>query len=360
MPSKRKPRAGSLQFWPRKRAKRIYPRVSTYPDIDESSLEKPKLLAFAGYKAGMMHLLRKDTKKGSPTFGEDISVAVTVLDCPAMLAVGVRAYRSTTNGLSVVTEAWADKLPKGFEIRRKSLKTKKVAKKKSQKKGGKSKKQENKEEEKKPSVSTQIAKMKKEQDNVASVRLIVSTQPKKVGFGKKTNDIFEIEIAGKTVEDKLEFARETLGKEIKLTDVLREGELVDTISVSKGKGTQGPVKRFGVVIQGPHAKGKRRHVGSLGQEQPGKVRWTVAQAGQMGFNKRTEYNKRILKIDDDDQAGKEITPSAGFETYGVVKGPYIIIEGSVPGPSKRLIFLRTPIRPKADRYVVPEIKEIVK
>ena len=90
MPTRRKPRAGSLQFWPRKRAKRMYPRMNTYPPIDESKLDTPKLLAFAGYKAGMLHVIRKDTTKGSPTFGEDIVVPATVLDCPPIVAVGVR------------------------------------------------------------------------------------------------------------------------------------------------------------------------------------------------------------------------------------------------------------------------------
>ncbi len=344
MPTRRKPRAGSLQFWPRKRAKRIYPRVSTYPSIDESKLEKPKLLAFAGYKAGMLQLVRKDTTKGSPTFGEDIVVPVTVLDCPPMIAVGVRAYKSTTRGLSVINEAWADKLPKGFELKRKSKKTSKAKKK----------------ETRKNNASTQFAKMEKELDKIASVRLIVATQPKLAGFGKKTTDVFEVEIAGKSVKEKLDFARELLGTEIKPTDVFREGELVDAIGITKGKGTVGPVKRFGITIQNRHAKGKRRHVGSLGQEEPGRVRWTVPMAGQLGFQQRTEYNKRILKMNDDPDAGKDVTPKSGFKNYGIIKGPYVLIEGSVPGPKKRLIFLRSAIRPGRNKFVLPEIKEIVK
>jgi large subunit ribosomal protein L3 len=330
----------------------MYPRINTYPSVDESKLDKPKLLAFAGYKAGMLQAVVKDTTKGSPTFGEDISVPVTVLDCPAMMVVGVRAYRSTTRGLSIIAEAWADKLPKGFEIKRKSTKTKKAKTKK--------KKKETKKEKKKPTASTQIAKMKKELDKIVSVRLIVATQPKLVGFGKKTTDVFEIEVAGNGVEEKLEFAKETLGSEVKASDVLREGELVDAIGITTGKGTTGPVKRFGITIQNRHAKGKRRHVGSLGQEEPGRVRWTVPMAGQMGFQQRTEYNKRVLKINDAEAAGKEITPKSGFTNYGVVRGSYVVVEGSVPGPRKRLIFLRVAMRPKKARYILPEIKEIVK
>lgn len=350
MPTRRKPRAGSLQFYPRKRAKRIYPRMNSYPSIDESKLDKPKLLAFAGYKAGMLHIIAKDTKKGSASFGEDIRVPVTVLDCPPMIAVGVRAYKLTTHGLSIITEAWADKLPKDFELKRKSKKTSKKSK----------KKEKEKKTERKHSASTQFAKMEKELEGIASVRLIVATQPKLAGFGKKTTDVFEIEIAAKSTSDKLSFAKEILGKEIKPTDVLREGELIDAIAITKGKGTAGPVKRFGVAIQSRHAKGKRRHVGSLGQEDPGRVRWTVPMAGQLGFQQRTELNKRVLKINDSKEAGKEITSKSGFKGYGVVQGPYVILEGSVPGPKKRLIFLRAAIRSGKRKFAVPEIKEIVK
>jgi large subunit ribosomal protein L3 len=151
-----------------------------------------------------------------------------------------------------------------------------------------------------------------------------------------------------------------LGKEVKPSDVLKEGEAVDAIGITKGKGTTGPVKRFGIVIQNRHAKGKRRHVGSLGQEQPGRVRWTVPMAGQMGFQQRTELNKRVLKINEVEKAGAEITPVAGFKGYGLVKGPYILVEGSVPGHKKRLVFLRTAMRPGRNRFVAPEIKEIVR
>ena len=137
---------------------------------------------------------------------------------------------------------------------------------------------------------------------------------------------------------------------------MKEGELVDVVSVTRGQGTQGPVKRFGVKIQVRHAKKKRRHVGSLGQERPGKVRSTVPMAGQLGFFRRTEVNKRILKIGE----GDEVTPKSGFINYGVVKGSYILVEGSVPGTNKRLIMLRPAIRPGKLKFNLPEVREIAK
>jgi large subunit ribosomal protein L3 len=231
--------------------------------------------------------------------------------------------------LKAFTEAFTKELPKYLErkIKLKNLKT----------------------EEKLKQIEENLEKISK-------IRLIVSTQPKLSGIGKKTPEVFEIEIGGKDLKEKFEFAKKLLGKEISAKDFAKEGEFVDVIAVTKGKGIAGPVKRFGVKIQSRHAKQKRRHVGSLGQERPGKVRWTLPMAGQLGFQTRTELNKRILKIG---EKGEEITPKGGFIRYGIVKNNYLLIEGSIPGPKKRLILLRPAIRSKV-KMLIPEIKEIVK
>jgi large subunit ribosomal protein L3 len=320
MPEIKKPRAGSLAYWPRKKAERIYPAINRYPKT-----EKPKLLGFAGYKASMLQAIIVDNRKGSPTFGQEIAVPVTVLDCPPLKILGLRAYKKTSKGLKILTETWTKNLPK--ELKRKTKTTSK----------------EN------------LSKIEDSLEKISSLRVIVCTQPRLSGFGKKTPEVFEIEIGGKDPKEKFEFAKNLLGKEISPKDFTKEGELVDTISITKGKGTAGPVKRFGVKIQTRKAKKKRRHVGSLGQEKPGKVRWSVPMAGQLGFQRRTELNKRVLKIGE----GKEITPKAGFKKYGIIKENYLLIEGSVPGPKKRLILLRPAIRP-FKKFLVPEIKEIVK
>ena len=138
----------------------------------------------------------------------------------------------------------------------------------------------------------------------------------------------------------MKYAQEILGKEIKLSDVFKEGDVVDVIAVSKGKGFQGPMKRFGVRGQGRKAQQMQRHTSPLGQNEPGKVRHTVPQAGQMGFGKRTEVNKRILKITE----GFDI--KGDFLNYGKVKGSCILLDGSVPGAKKRLIRLRFAMRPR--------------
>ena len=320
-----KPRAGSLQFWPRKRAKRIYPRVNTWPETD-----KIKTLGFAGYKAGMAHVIIIDTRKTSPTKGEEISVPVTVLDCPPLSVLGVRAYKMTSNGYVAFTEVLDDKTKDDKYLNRKLI-------------PGKYKKQEG------------IKAMEKDLDKIKKIRLIVKTQPKESGIGKKKPEIFEIEVGGKDIKEKWNYSKELIGKELRIKDVFKEGEFIDAIAITTGKGTQGPVKRFGVKIQTRKAAGKRRHTGTIGPETPDRVLFTVPFAGQLGFQTRTEVNKRILKIGED---GKEITPKSGFINYGIIKRDYVLIEGSLPGPRKRLIRLRTTIRPPKVPVLPAEIKHI--
>jgi large subunit ribosomal protein L3 len=63
--------------------------------------------------------------------------------------------------------------------------------------------------------------------------------------------------------------------------------------------------------------------------------------GQMGYQQRTEFNKRILKIGEN---GAEISPAGGFLHYGMLKNPYVLIKGSIPGPVKRLVRIRPAMR----------------
>ena len=117
--------------------------------------------------------------------------------------------------------------------------------------------------------------------------------------------------------------------------------MVDVSSITKGKGWQGVTKRWGTKLLIHKNSKHRRLIGTLGPKRPGLVRHTVPQGGQVGFHQRTELNKRVLKIGD---KGEEITPRGGFISYGDVKGNYLMLHGSVPGPSKRLVRMREPIR----------------
>ena len=174
------------------------------------------------------------------------------------------------------------------------------------------------------------------------IRLVAYTQPRLTGL-KKTPELFELAIGGKDANSKLEYARQLLDREIKLSDVFKEKQYLDTHSVSKAKGHQGTVKRFGVRIRQHKSEKTKRGIGTLGSWHPNRVDFRVAQAGKMGFHQRTEYNKLSLKIG---SKPEEINPQGGFLHYGSVSNNYIIVKGSVAGGVKRLVILTEPSRPK--------------
>jgi len=312
-----RPRRGSLAFSPRKRAKDIIPRIRSWPDYDG----EPKLLGFAGYKAGMTHVIMIDDRKNSPTYGEEIVVPVTVIECPPLKVAGIRVYRETVYGLQIAGEVWTTELDE-YLGRRLNLPKK---------------------------INTDVEKLKEIED-IAEVRVITYTQPYKItGVPKKVPDVMEQKVGGSDINAVLDYAISKLGKEVRISEVFNEGAFIDVIAITKGKGFQGPVKRWGVItLDAKHARSsKHRRVGTLGPWTPHRVRWTVPQAGQMGFHQRTEYNKRVIKIGEN---GEEITPEGGFVHYGVIRSDYVLVSGSVPGPVKRLIRMRDAIRPPKAVY----------
>jgi large subunit ribosomal protein L3 len=302
-----KPVAGSRAFWPRKRARRIYPAVK----VSGSDGERVTPLAFAGYKAGMTQASFTDTRKGSVTQGQEIAEPATVIDCPPLVVVGIKLYREENNALVSEGTVWEENLPKDLERKL--------------------------DVPKKPHMKKEMVDKKLE--SLKQARIIVSTKPRESGLSKKTPEIFEVPISG-DVEKQWAYALEKLGKEIRLGDVFAPGEVIDTKAVTRGKGFAGVVKRFGVKIRNRKSGGKRRHIGNIGSVTPGRVLpGAVAMAGQLGFQTRTEYNKKILKIGEDG-----IEPRGGFVRYGKVPKDYALIEGSVPGPRKRLVILRKAAR----------------
>ncbi len=91
MAAPKSPRKGSLQFWPRKRAKKFLPRVN-YSTINSSNVHG-KLYGFISYKAGMKSAIVKDETEHSMTKGKRIAVPVTILECPNMKIFSVRLYK---------------------------------------------------------------------------------------------------------------------------------------------------------------------------------------------------------------------------------------------------------------------------
>lgn len=188
------------------------------------------------------------------------------------------------------------------------------------------------------------------------MRLIVYTQPSLTVIGKKKPDVFELVVSG-SKDEQLAYAKNHLGKEIKLSDVFKAGEVIDTFSVTKAKGFQGPVKRFGVAIRHHKSEKVIRGPGSLcgGWKAQGHMMYRVAHAGKMGYHQRCELNKWIMKISDNP---KEVNPKGGWLRFGEVKNTFMLIKGSVAGSSKRLIRMTHALRANKIPKEEPIIKYI--
>jgi large subunit ribosomal protein L3 len=150
-------------------------------------------MALAGYKVGMTRAMLQDGKKGSPTFGQEVSTPVTILECPPVKVIGVRSYGDSPKGLAAIKDAIIRELDKNVA---RKIKAGKFDQEKS------------------------LAEMEKSIDKALRVRLVVSTQPVETGMGKKKPEIFEVEVGGKSAKEKLDYAKQVLGKTVSLTDVV--------------------------------------------------------------------------------------------------------------------------------------------
>jgi len=99
------PRHGSLGFLPRKRSRRHRGRVKTFPKDDPT--KPPHLTAFLGYKAGMTHIVRDLDKLGSKMHKREVLEAVTILETPPMIVIGMVGYVETPTGLRTLATVWA-------------------------------------------------------------------------------------------------------------------------------------------------------------------------------------------------------------------------------------------------------------
>ena len=307
---------GSMQYWHRRRAQTRLPRLRSAP----SYIKEPSISSIIAFKAGMTHAMVTDDS-GSASKGIEVSRPCTVLEIPSMEIYGMRLYSKDSNThyrvstLEIINSNSAKKL---------HIKTIK-------------------------NDETKINHIKTKLSEFTDVVALVAAYPKGMAAEQHHPSRFEAHLGGKSMDEKFSFLAGMLGKELKASDVFKNGEYVDVTSISKGKGWQGPVKRFGVAVQFHKATGKTRHVGSLGPFGTPKVLYTIPQAGQLGFNYRTEHNKRILKIGS--KGDTSINPHAGFTNYGIVRNDYLMVNGSVPGPAKRLVRIRKSIKNRNARGI---------
>jgi large subunit ribosomal protein L3 len=197
-------------------------------------------------------------------------------------------------------------------------------------------------------------------DSATHVMALVAVSPNSIGLAQKVPFVFEVAVSGEDVRSQYDFVRGILGKEIKITDVFQIGQNIDVFGITRGKGIEGPITRFGVKRKQHKSRKSVRAVGTLGPISPAVVMYTVARQGQRGFHQRTEYNKRILIISNTDKdAENSINPTGGFKHFGLVRGDYIVVRGSIPGVPKRFVKMRQPIRGASKKVLEPKVLEVL-
>jgi len=347
------PRHGSLGFNPRKRYNYHRGKVRAFPVDDQS--KEPHLTTFMAYKAGMTHVARDVDKPGAGIHKKEVVEAVTVLETPPMIAVGLAGYIRTPRGLRTLTTVWAQHL--GQDFMRRMYKNWYRCKKKAFTKYAK-KYEENEGKD----IEAEIARMIK---YCSVIRLICHTQISKVKLKQKKGHVAEVQINGGTTEEKVNFGKNLFEKEIPIDMVFKKDEMVDAISITKGHGFQGVIARFGVSRLPRKTHKGLRKVACIGSWHPSRVRTTVPRAGQYGYHHRTEINKKIYRIGkkgdekscttEKDLTIKDINPLGGFPRYGLINEDWILLKGGVPGVKKRLITLRKSLHERTSRDAKEEV-----
>jgi len=298
-------RHGSLQFYPRVRAKKLLPRVSW--NFLSNDKKEVGLNGFIGYKVGMKSAYVRDNTQNSLTKGQRRVIPVTIIECPTMKILSIRFYKYK----KVVGDVLNSEIDKEMK---KKVKLPKEA-----------------------GLKKKIEDFK--EGDYDDIRVIVYSQVKKTGIKKKP-DVTELGLSG-NVAQKLEFVKANMGKEISIKDVFTEG-VIDVRGVTVGKGNQGPTKRFGLRLRDHKSEKGRRGPGSGGPWHPARVSFREPRAGQMGYFSRVVYNNKIVLVDGISE--NNINPVNGFKKFGNIKNDFLIVQGSIQGPSKRQLLLTAPLR----------------
>jgi large subunit ribosomal protein L3 len=113
-------------------------------------------------------------------------------------------------------------------------------------------------------------------------------------------------------------------------EIFSEGELVDVVATTKGKGFQGLVKRHGFG-RGPETHGSMnvRKPGSIGATNAARVFKGVRMAGHMGAARKTLQGLKVVRVD-------------------AARG-LVLVNGSVPGPRGGLVLVRGSVKQKAGK-----------
>lgn len=300
-------------------------RVRGYP---QSYKDEPQMQLHCGFKAGCLQVVSIDDRDKTPNAGKQLVSLGTLIVTPPVTVVGMRGYTKDNAGYHADFDVYSDNLPKKI-TKKIDLKSGEDAEKKS-----------------------------KDLKDVRRICAVVAIVPKDAGLEQKRPYIFEAPVDGGSMEARAEYVRNMMGREVRISDIFRTGGAVDVAAITKGKGWQGVIKRYGAKRKQHKSRKSVRELGSLGPISPQYVMYTVPRAGQMGFHQRVEYNKRIMVMGNTEDE-QRVTPAGGFKHFGNVRGDYIILKGSVPGTYRRLIKMRPQIRNEQARTSEPRILELV-
>lgn len=124
-----------------------------------------------------------------------------------------------------------------------------------------------------------------------------------------------------------EVAKYEVGQDVKLVDVLKEGQFVDVSGITRGRGFSGVFRRHHfsgfVSTHGTHEY--KRHGGSIGTNMtPGRTKPGMKMPGQHGNKRRTTLNLKIAKI--------------------IPEQNLVLIEGAVPGSRNSTVMVRGAVK----------------
>merc|ERR1711879_129009 len=329
------PRHGSKGFLPKKRSKRHRGKPKSFPKDDPS---KPvHLTAFMGYKAGMSHIVREMDRPGSKNNKKEVVEAVTIIETPPMIAVGVVGYIETPRGMRALKTVWAEHI--GEECKRRFYKNWSQSKKKAFTKSC----TKWADDLGKKEIEKDLNQMKK---YCTTIRIIVHTQMKLLRRRQKKAHIMEVQLNGGSIADKVNFAREHFEKEVPVGQVFAQDEMIDVIGVTKGHGYKGVTSRWHTKKLPRKTHKGLRKVACIGAWHPSRIQSTVPRAGQKGYRMGAGYHMKDGKLvknnaaTEYDIADKSINPMGGFPHYGEVKQDFIMIKGCCIGPKKSTLTLR--------------------
>ena len=266
------PRHGSLGFLPHRHNSRHHGKIKSLPKDDPS---KPvHLTAFLGYKGAMTHIVWEVDRPGSKVNKKEVLEAVTIVETPPMVVVGIVRYVETPRGLwtfmTIFVEHISDECKRQFY--KKWHKSKKTTFTKYCEKW--------QDDTGKKQLENDFNSMK---NYCQAIRMIVHTQMSLLPLCQKAH-LMEIQVNGGTVAENQDWAQEKLEQQVPVNQMLGQDGMIDVISVTKGKGYKG-VTSCWQTKKLPQKTHRGLHkVAWIRAWNPACAAFSMARAGQKGYH----------------------------------------------------------------------------